>query len=607
MFIAAPSSAACRVFPGSWRALLTRVVASLAILLLATWLLSWSGSRTLAVAQAPSREATAPPAVAAPGTAAPAAAPVAVPTPADVPAKALPRDGWELEGTLLLCGDHQPASAALEAFVELARSRAAQVVCVHLTPRAGNAAAPLDTQLETGLEAIAAAWLRRGGTRLLVAREPAGTIASDALAAAIANATGLWLSASDSGDLAEWLSQPAIADACRSLRSKRGVIAGPATLATAISERLPPSSGGGAKSLWLPGFHVIPTHTDAQGPAAEPLLSHPELVALRMERDTALLIRGRELQSLGSGRTSVVYAKLDGRRDPAQTLGGLQRVADLPALRRAALDRIANSYPPAMPPAPKVEHGTLVIVGGGGTPPGLMQKFVEFAGGKEAVIAVLPISMPEPLPPKDGAAEFFRKLGAKEVHVLNGRTPAAVDTPEVWEVLDRATGLWFGGGRQWRFVDAYEATESLAKMRGVLRRGGVVGGSSAGATIQGDYLARGHPLGPHIMMADGYERAFSFLPGTAIDQHFTQRKRSDDMLRLMERYPQFLGLGIDETTALIVRGSVAEVVGKHHVHVFDTRRAAPDGRPGQVALPEGSKYDLVERRVLEMPESRPAQ
>ena len=96
-------------------------------------------------------------------------------------------------------------------------------------------------------------------------------------------------------------------------------------------------------------------------------------------------------------------------------------------------------------------------------------------------------------------------------------------------------------------------------------------------------------------------RAFSFLPGTAIDQHFTQRKRSDDMLRLMERYPQFLGLGIDETTAIIVRGSIAEVVGKHHVHVFDTRRAAPDGKPGQVVLPEGAKYDLVERRVLETP------
>ena len=354
-------------------------------------------------------------------------------------------------------------------------------------------------------------------------------------------------------------------------------------------------------ALWLPGIWISPPSDEASTTLEVSLKSRPELVGLRMERDTALLVRGRELQSLGSGQTKVVYATLEGRRDPGQTLGGIQRVADLPALRRAAIDRLANNYPPATPATPKVDRGTLVIVGGGGTPPGLMQKFVEFAGGKEAVIAVLPISMPDPLPPKDGAAELFRKLGAKEVHVLAGRTPAAVETPEVWDVLDRATGLWFGGGRQWRFVDAYEATESLKKMHGVLQRGGVVGGSSAGATIQGDYLARGHPLGPHIMMADGYERAFSFLPGTAIDQHFTQRKRSDDMLRLMERYPQFLGLGIDETTAIIVRGSIAEVVGKHHVHVFDTRRAAPDGKPGQVVLPEGAKYDLVERRVLETP------
>lgn len=524
-----------------------------------------------------------------------------------------PAAALEPEGTLLLCGDNQPSSEALEAFVSLAQGRTARVVLVHLSPRtpaAANSGAGLDS-----LDAVTTAWLRRGGSRMLIARETAGTTASPALAEAIADATGLWLTAGHPGDLAEWLAQPAIVAAYRSMQRKRGVIGGPAVLATAISESspLPPAARG--DSLWLPSIWISPPPAAAPPPAAESpprnldasLQSRPELVGLRMERDTALLIRGREMQSLGSGETSVIYAPLEGRRDPGQKLGGQQRLADLRALRRAATDRIANNYPPAMPATPKVEQGTLVIVGGGGTPPGLMQKFLDFAGGKEAVIAVLPISMPDPLPPKDGAAELFRKLGAKEVHVLEGRTPAAVETRDVWEVLDRATGVWFGGGRQWRFVDAYEATESLQKMRGVLQRGGVIGGSSAGATIQGDYLARGHPLGPHIMMADGYERAFSFLPGTAIDQHFTQRKRQEDMLSLMQRYPQFLGLGIDETTALIVRGSVAEVVGKHHVHVFDTRRATPDGKPSQVALPEGAKYELVERRVLETPENKPAQ
>lgn len=524
-----------------------------------------------------------------------------------------PAAALEPEGTLLLCGDNQPSSEALEAFVSLAQGRTARVVLVHIstrTPAAANSGAGLDS-----LDAVTTAWLRRGGSRMLIARETAGTTASPALAEAIADATGLWLTAGHPGDLAEWLAQPAIVAAYRSMQRKRGVIGGPAVLATAISESspLPPTARG--DSLWLPSIWISPPPAAAPPPAAESpplnldasLKSRPELVGLRMERDTALLIRGREMQSLGSGETSVIYAPLEGRRDPGQKLGGQQRLADLRALRRAATDRIANNYPPAMPATPKVEQGTLVIVGGGGTPPGLMQKFLDFAGGKEAVIAVLPISMPDPLPPKDGAAELFRKLGAKEVHVLEGRTPAAVETRDVWEVLDRATGVWFGGGRQWRFVDAYESTESLQKMRGVLQRGGVIGGSSAGATIQGDYLARGHPLGPHIMMADGYERAFSFLPGTAIDQHFTQRKRQEDMLSLMQRYPQFLGLGIDETTALIVRGSVAEVVGKHHVHVFDTRRATPDGKPSQVALPEGAKYELAERRVLETPENNPAQ
>ena len=85
------------------------------------------------------------------------------------------------------------------------------------------------------------------------------------------------------------------------------------------------------------------------------------------------------------------------------------------------------------------------------------------------------------------------------------------------DAMRRATGVWFGGGRQWRFVDAYLGSQLHELMYGVLDRGGVIAGSSAGASIQGEYMARGTPIGNTEIMADGYERGLGFLPGVAID------------------------------------------------------------------------------------------
>ncbi|MBI2477670.1 MAG: cyanophycinase, partial [Planctomycetia bacterium] len=83
-----------------------------------------------------------------------------------------------------------------------------------------------------------------------------------------------------------------------------------------------------------------------------------------------------------------------------------------------------------------------------------------------------------------------------------------------------------------------------------------------------EFLARGSPLGNANIVAEGYERGFNFLPGVAIDQHFTQRDRAPDMTKLVERYPQLLGIGVDESTAIVVRGTSLAVIGKHQAHVF---------------------------------------
>ena len=138
-------------------------------------------------------------------------------------------------------------------------------------------------------------------------------------------------------------------------------------------------------------------------------------------------------------------------------------------------------------------------------------------------------------------------------------------------------------------------------MKEVLRKGGVIGGSSAGASIQGRYLARANPLANFDIMAPGYERGLGFLSGVAIDQHFSQRGRQKDLTELVNRYPRLLGIGIDETTALIVRESVGSVVGNGKVHFYDRSRPVLPNQPDYIALPAGYSYDLVQRRVLGKP------
>ena len=132
----------------------------------------------------------------------------------------------------------------------------------------------------------------------------------------------------------------------------------------------------------------------------------------------------------------------------------------------------------------------------------------------------------------------------------------------------------------------------------MLSRGGAIGGSSAGASIQSEYMPRGHPLGNTVMAAEGYERGFGYLPGAAVDQHFFARKRTADMTGLMRQYPQFLGIGIDEGTALVVTGSTAEVIGKSKVAFYDTRKQA-DSETDYEEVKAGEKYDLKKRAKIE--------
>jgi len=239
------------------------------------------------------------------------------------------------------------------------------------------------------------------------------------------------------------------------------------------------------------------------------------------------------------------------------------------------------------------EKGSLVVVGGAMRSEVIIKKFVDLAGGLDANIVVIPTaSGRREYDQNAGLAKRLQALGMKNITVLHTTDPSMADTEDFAAPLTEATGVWFGGGRQWRLVDAYQNTLTEKRIRAVLDKGGVVGGSSAGATILGSYLVRGDTKNNQIMMGD-HQQGFGYLKNVAI---------------VMKAHPELLGIGIDENTAIVVEGNQMEVIGESYVLMYDGTfwsregsdlKKLPDSDNLFYMLRSGDRYDIKKREMIE--------
>lgn len=292
---------------------------------------------------------------------------------------------------------------------------------------------------------------------------------------------------------------------------------------------------------------------------------------------------------------------------PAQDVGAAAapRPAPVPAARGRAQGSGATARTPVHGPA----RGHLVIAGGGNLDgSGIYERFIALAGGPAAKVVIVPTAGGNRRPNGDliayDSAQVlapWKARGLTNVHLLHTHDPRVADTEAFARLLGDATGVWFNGGRQWNLVDSYAGTRTLRGFHDVLARDGVVGGSSAGATIQGTFLVRGAVSGSGVMIAPEPEHqdAFGFLRASAIDQHVDTRNRWNDLGVVMDRFPGYLGLGISEGTAVVVRRDTFEVIGKARVAVHDRTGATP-AAPGApyALLSAGDRYDMAARRIL---------
>jgi cyanophycinase len=216
--------------------------------------------------------------------------------------------------------------------------------------------------------------------------------------------------------------------------------------------------------------------------------------------------------------------------------------------------------------------GRLIIIGGaekkedgGGA---ILKLVAESVGDGRLVVITAASSIPDEM--WDVYRKVFRGLGIKKMSHLKVEQPADGHLEDRRRLFDDATAVFFTGGDQLKITTKLGGTPVADRIRDIFNSGGLLAGTSAGASVMGELMLIGgentesHKVG-NWMMAPGMR----FVKNMIIDQHFAQRGRIGRLLGAVALNPGVLGIGIDEDTAVIVQGHKFKVLGRNAVYVVD--------------------------------------
>ena len=183
------------------------------------------------------------------------------------------------------------------------------------------------------------------------------------------------------------------------------------------------------------------------------------------------------------------------------------------------------------------------------------------------------------------------------VHV--GNRDGAYD-PSLVQKIREATAVWLSGGEQQRLSDRYVGTPIEKELHALLARGGVVGGTSAGAAIASSTMLSSTKTSILNGMDEPvFAEGMQFLPSTIIDQHFSQRKRQGRLIKAIEAYPDRIGVGIDESTGLFVNQDRSRVVGNGGVYLLKAGSFPDISERSFEGYQRFQAGDVLDTRVLE--------
>jgi cyanophycinase len=235
--------------------------------------------------------------------------------------------------------------------------------------------------------------------------------------------------------------------------------------------------------------------------------------------------------------------------------------------------------------AARAGEGSLILHGGGEVSNEVRDRFLELAGGKSARLVIIPTADPStPLDPS--RVESWRRRQPASVELLHADSRSQAEDEAFAAPLRQATGVWISGGRQTTLASTYLRTPVERSLAGLVTRGGVIAGTSAGAAIQSRVM----------LVRSEIREGFDLLADGVVDQHFVARNRQERLWRVLSAHPHRFGVGVDEDTAAIVSGDKLSVLGSSTVTVCV---AAYEGQPQRVErLKHGESFDLKSLRSI---------
>jgi cyanophycinase len=413
-------------------------------------------------------------------------------------------------------------------------------------------------------------------------------------------ATAVWIDGGVQERLSDAYADTLVERAIKNVLRRGGVVGGTSAGAAIQSKTM--IVEGRQKAKMGRGFDLLPgcivdqhfTERKRIDRLSDAINQNPHLFGAGIDESTALVVEGRSMRVVGRSNVTICQAPSATQDSIRILLSANDPPRDLPNLRREARERVVSSNVQNRPIVPNVDCGSLMLVGGGVMTSDLASQFVQLAGGIHSPIVVLPTSPDESEPE---VCEFLTAAGAKDVIVLAQDKWQDENDETLLSTLRNAKGIWFDGERPWHFCEAYEDSPVLGVLRDCLDEGGVIGGTSAGASLLGEFLVRGELLETEVSPTNGIKAGFGLLPGATVDRRLLHRDAFSELENLAKYLPMCWGIGLDESTAVIVRGTKAKIAGKNEVRIY---RPKSDESPDPIVLTDGEVFDFERHEKIDI-------
>jgi cyanophycinase len=261
--------------------------------------------------------------------------------------------------------------------------------------------------------------------------------------------------------------------------------------------------------------------------------------------------------------------------------------------------------------------GNLVIIGGAEDKQRdcvILREVVKLAGGNNAEIIVMTAATEYPKEVGNEYIHIFQELGVRNINAVDIASRNDANNRYSVELIEKASCIFFTGGDQLRITSLLGGTQVERAMLEGFRRGIVIAGTSAGASVMSETMIISGkddetPKKCTLKMAPG----LGLLKEVVIDQHFAQRGRIGRLLTAIAQNPHMLGVGIDEDTAIhVTPDAVLKVIGSHAVTILDAVSSSHTNvselQPDEIlaftnvtlhVLPAGYGYNLYLRKPIE--------